>query len=95
MYHYWQPLKEELCRAGVSRGQASLSVMYMDDVSIGGTLEDVQNDLQVIKDAEILGLSLNPKKCELVCVDHTVRGHLTPSWDEITDSPPKREDGAE
>ncbi len=53
-----------------------LSVMYMDDVSIGGTLEDVQNDLQVIKDAEILGLSLNPKKCELVCVDHTVRGHL-------------------
>ncbi len=55
---------------------SSLSVMYMDDVSIGGTLEDVQNDLQVIKDAEILGLSLNPKKCELVCVDHAVRGHL-------------------
>ena len=29
--------------------------------------------LQVINDAEILGLSL---KCELVCRDHTVRGHL-------------------
>ena len=34
-----------------------LYAVYMDDVSVGGPLEDVLYDLQAIKEAEILHLS--------------------------------------
>ena len=50
--------------------------MYMDDVSVGGTVEDVLHDLEIVRAAECLGLSLNPAKCEVICKDHTLRGHM-------------------
>lgn len=56
--------------------RSPLRVMYMDDVSVGGALDDVLHDLHVIKDARDLGLMLNHAKCELVCRDVTARHHL-------------------
>ena len=50
--------------------------MYLDDVTIGGAVEDILHDLGVIKDAEFLGLSLNNQKSEIICVDATVRGTI-------------------
>ena len=34
------------------------------------------HDLDVIKDAETLGLTLNPSKCEVICHGNAVRGHI-------------------
>ena len=56
--------------------RSPLCVMYMDDVSVGGPLEDVLHDLDVIKDAESLGLTLNPTKCEVIGSGHVVRSHI-------------------
>lgn len=56
--------------------RSPLCVMYMDDVSVGGSVEDALHDLDVIKDAESLGLSLNPVKCEVICHNHMVRGRI-------------------
>ena len=39
-------------------------------------MEDVLHDLDVIRAAECLGLSLNPAKCEIICHDNTVRGQV-------------------
>ena len=45
--------------------RSPLSVMYLDDVTVGGSVEDVLHDLDVIAAAESLGLSLNPAKCAM------------------------------
>ena len=50
--------------------------MYLDDVTIGGDLEDILHDLSVIKEAEVLGLTLNNEKSEIICKDATVRGTI-------------------
>ena len=39
--------------------------MYLDDTMVGGSVEDVLHDLEVIKEAEDLGLSLNNSKAEI------------------------------
>ena len=56
--------------------QSPLCVMYLDDVSVGGPVEDVLHDLEVIQAAEELGLFLNSSKSEIVCHADTVRGTL-------------------
>ena len=56
--------------------RSPLSVMYLDDVIVGGSVEDVLHDLDVIAAAESLGLSLNPAKCEIICHDNAVRGQV-------------------
>ena len=43
-----------------------LTVMYLDDVSLSGPLDDILHDLNVIKAAEELGLFLNNSKSECV-----------------------------
>ena len=48
--------------------------MYLDDVSLGGPLDDILHDIIVIKATEKLGLFLNNSKSEIICVDATVRG---------------------
>ena len=50
--------------------------MYLDDVSVGGSMDDVLHDLDVIKAGEKLGLFLNCSKCEVICNDDTVRGRI-------------------
>ena len=56
--------------------QSPLCVMYLDDVSVGGPVEDVLHDLEVIQAAEELGLFLNSSKSEIVCHADVVRGTL-------------------
>ena len=46
--------------------------MYLDDVSLGGPLNDILHDINFIKATEKLGLFLNNSKSELICVDATV-----------------------
>ncbi len=42
--------------------------------NMGGSCEDIIHDVQVMKDAEDIGLSLNAAKCEIVCDDMTSCG---------------------
>ena len=56
--------------------RSPLCVMYLDDVSVGGSMDDVLHDLDVIKAGENLGLFLNCSKCEVICHDVTVRAHI-------------------
>ena len=53
LHRHFEPLCSPLC------------VMYLDDTTVGGSLEDVLHDLQVIKEAEVSGLSLNNSKSEM------------------------------
>ena len=39
--------------------------MYLDDVSLGGPLDDILHDINVIKATEKLGLFLNNSKSEI------------------------------
>ena len=56
------------------RLRCPLSLMYLDDVTVGGPVEDVLHDLNVIREADVLGLSLNNSKSEIICEDHVARG---------------------
>ena len=56
--------------------QSPFSVMYLDDVSLGDPLDDILHDLNVIMEAEKLGLFLNNSKLEIICVDAVVRGTI-------------------
>ena len=47
--------------------------MYLDNVTIGGNLEDNSNDLNVTKEAEMLGLTLSNNKSEIICEDSSVK----------------------
>ena len=51
-------------------------MLYLDDVTIGGVMEDILCDLTVIKEVEELGLTLNAIKSEIICEDAIVRGTL-------------------
>jgi len=42
-----------------------LSVMYLDDVSVNESVDDVLHNLEVIKKATFLGLTLNISKCDI------------------------------
>ena len=50
---------------------ADLCVSYLDDVTIGGSCTDILQDLEVVKLAEDIGLTLNLSKCEIITQDHT------------------------
>ena len=58
------------------RFNSPLCVMYLDDVTVGGTVEDVLRDLEVIREADVLGLTLNNAKSEIICEDHEARGRV-------------------
>ena len=45
--------------------KSAFCVMYLDDVTIGSNLEDILHDLNVIKEAEVLGLTLSNDKSEI------------------------------
>ena len=40
--------------------------MFLDDVSLGGTTEDILQDLVVIESAKEIGLQLNNGKSEII-----------------------------
>jgi hypothetical protein len=52
-------------------------VFYLDDGTIGGSLEDVHHDLLMVEEkAALLGLQLNRTKTELVCDDANTRDSM-------------------
>ena len=57
--------------------KSELSVLYLDDVTIGVTCEDVMHDLGVMKDAERVGLFLNASKSEIISEDMTNLWYLS------------------
>ena len=56
---------------------SEFKVFYLDDGTLGGNLEDVLCDLQLVeREAEELGLQLNRAKSELVCEDSGTRDSM-------------------
>ena len=54
--------------------KSEFCVWYLDDGTVGGFAETVKQDLEVIKEEGVLlGLELNEKKSEVICVDPVVR----------------------
>ena len=50
--------------------KSEFCVWYLDDGTVGGSAETVKQDLEVIKEeGALLGLELNEKKSEVICVD--------------------------
>ena len=48
---------------------SELRMSYLDDISLGGDVEDISNDLVMFKQgAKDVGLQLNPNKCEIISV---------------------------
>ena len=56
--------------------QSDLCIMYLDDITLGGAVEVLLQDLNVISE---IGLSLNSRKSETVCSDHAVYDCVLPS----------------
>ena len=51
----------------LERLKSELILGYLDDLTVGGGIDSVCDDLRIIKpEAEILGLKLNASKCEIV-----------------------------
>ena len=53
--------------------KSEFCVMYLDDVTVGGAMEDILHDLTIIKNLEKMGLTLNNSKSEIICEDATIR----------------------
>ena len=53
-----------------SQLQSELRLFNLDDCTIGGSLEQILHDLDVIEDeSRGLGLSLNQRKSDIICSD--------------------------
>ena len=54
--------------------KSEFKLFYLDDGTMGGDLKDVVEDLyQIEQAAEDLGLVLNHRKCEVICVDEDTK----------------------
>ena len=49
---------------------------YLDDITLGGSTDEILHDLEVIKTFEELGLSLNNQMSEIICDDPVTRGTI-------------------
>ena len=58
------------------RLESEFQALYLDDVTLGGNCKTLAHDIQVMRDATDLGLSLNAAKCEIVCDDMATCGSL-------------------
>ena len=56
--------------------RSTFSVIYLDNATIGGVMEDILHNLSAIKEAEEIGLTLNNAKSGIICDDAIVRGSL-------------------
>ena len=66
----------------LSHLKADFKVFYLDDGTLGGTPEEVVEDLRRIEDAaDGLGLVLNHRKSEVICSDPTTSYMLSVSPD--------------
>ena len=55
---------------------SAFKAIYVDDVTLGGDLQDLLHNIQVIRDADALGLTLNASKCEIISTDMMTCGTL-------------------
>ena len=55
---------------------AEFCVEYLDDITLGGSTNEILHDLEVIKSFEEVGLSLNNQKSEIICSDPVTRGTI-------------------
>ena len=64
--------------------KSEFCVLYLDDVTLGGNLEDVLHDLEVFERvAAKLGLLLNHCKSEVICSDQSMRVSILASVPEV------------
>ena len=57
----------------ILRLQSELSIFYLDDGLIGGSVDDILHDINLVQEvAEGLGLHLNLQKSELICISATI-----------------------
>ena len=59
---------------------SELNLFYLDDGTLGGSVEDLRHDLEVVKQkgAEI-GLQLNCQKSEIICINPDIKDSILPS----------------
>ena len=56
---------------------AELKFFYLDDGTLGGTIEEVVGDLQKLEEAaDTLGLVLNHQKSEVICSEPSTRNSM-------------------
>ena len=61
-----------------SQLQSELRLLYVDNITIGGSLKKLLHDLQVIeKGSQDLGMTLNHYKSKIVCGEPTICASLT------------------
>ena len=65
-----------------SQLSSELCIMYLDDITLGGTTEDILHDLGIIESAANIGLTLNNHKSEIITNDPVARGTLISSFPE-------------
>ena len=53
---------------------SELCVLYLDDISLGGSTEEIVQDLKRIESAAEIGLELNNEKSEIITNDPVSRG---------------------
>ena len=64
----------------VSQLQSELCVWYLDDGTVGGAVDDIKHDLEMVeREGAALGLQLNQRKSEVICSDTAVRDSIWPS----------------
>ena len=61
----------------VSDLKSDFHIAYLDDITLGGTVEDIVQDFQEISAAASdFGLALSRNKSEVICKDHATLGLL-------------------
>ena len=56
--------------------KSEFQALYLDDATFAGNCQDLVHDIQVMKEAVDLGLTLNAGKCEIISSDMTTCGTL-------------------
>ena len=59
--------------------KSELCILYLDDVTIGGSCQEILQDLAVVREAADLGLTLNNAKSEIITCDNTSRSTILTS----------------
>ena len=56
--------------------KSEFQALYLDDATLAGNCQDIVHDIQVMREAVDLGLTLNAGKCEIISNDMTTCGTL-------------------
>ena len=71
--------------------KSEFNVFYLDDGTLGGSLEDIKSDLTHLKElAPNFGLKLNCSKSELICVEDATRDSILSHFPSLRVTPPER-----